>query len=252
MKKLYLFSILALAAFLVSCSKNNETACPKATAPTSVKAITRDKAVEITAEGNGNRMIVIISPGNKVVTSAEKTIKIENLKNNTLYTFTIGLGYNCDTTHGWADPIQAIPSPLDKEAMLAQVNAFRAKGYLCSGRNQMPPVAPVRWNIQLELAAIAHSKDMASKGFFSHTGSDGTNPPARIARFGYVYIVCGENIARGYPAHKVIPDGWMKSQTGHCENIMNANFEDMAIAVEFSAQNEPYYTQVFAKKKEKK
>ena len=59
----------------------------------------------------------------------------------------------------------------------------------------LPPLAA---NAALAAAATAHSNDMANKNFFSHTGSDGSNPGQRISRAGYNWYTYGENIAAGY------------------------------------------------------
>jgi uncharacterized protein YkwD len=59
----------------------------------------------------------------------------------------------------------------------------------------LPPLAA---NAALATAAQAHSNDMANNNFFSHTGSDGSNPGQRISRAGYSWYTYGENIAAGY------------------------------------------------------
>jgi uncharacterized protein YkwD len=57
---------------------------------------------------------------------------------------------------------------------------------------------PLTANSALTSAAAVHSNDMADNNFFSHTGSDGSNPGQRISRAGYSYYTYGENIAAGY------------------------------------------------------
>lgn len=57
---------------------------------------------------------------------------------------------------------------------------------------------PLTANAALTAAALAHSNDMATNNFFSHTGSDGSSPGQRISRAGYSYYTYGENIAAGY------------------------------------------------------
>ena len=47
------------------------------------------------------------------------------------------------------------------------------------------PQPPLAWNAQLAQAAQAHSQDMATNQFQSHTGSDGSSPPQRIQQAGY-------------------------------------------------------------------
>ncbi len=47
------------------------------------------------------------------------------------------------------------------------------------------PRQPLAWNDSLASAAQTQSQDMASNGFQSHTGSDGSTPDQRIQRAGY-------------------------------------------------------------------
>lgn len=51
--------------------------------------------------------------------------------------------------------------------------------------SNVKPRQPLAWNDQLASAAQEHSDDMASKGYQSHTGSDGSSPDQRIERAGY-------------------------------------------------------------------
>jgi len=106
----------------------------------------------------------------------------------------------------------------------------------------MPPVGAITWNDQLAKAADAHSVNMLAKIFFSHTGSDGTDPGSRITSSGYTWQAYGENIAFGYSNEQAVMAGWLKIE-GHCKNIMNANFIEMGVAREGD-----YWTQEFARK----
>jgi uncharacterized protein YkwD len=47
------------------------------------------------------------------------------------------------------------------------------------------PRQPLAWSDALAAAADDHSRDMADKGYQSHTGSDGSSPGDRAARSGY-------------------------------------------------------------------
>lgn len=51
--------------------------------------------------------------------------------------------------------------------------------------SNVKPRQPLAWNDQLASAAQEHSDDMATKGYQSHTGSDGSSPDQRIERAGY-------------------------------------------------------------------
>lgn len=113
--------------------------------------------------------------------------------------------------------------------MLAIVNALRSSGAVCNGVSY-PAVGALVWNSQLQLAATAHSTDMSTTDFFSHTGSDGGTLRQRLVAAGYNYSSAGENIAAGYTSVTQVVAGWMSSTTGHCENIMNSSHRDMGVS----------------------
>jgi hypothetical protein len=79
------------------------------------------------------------------------------------------------------------------------------------------------------MAAYLHSLDMETNQFFSHTGSDGSDPGDRITREGYDWWTYGENIAVNYPTVSAVMQGWLSSE-GHCRNIMNPAFEEIGAA----------------------
>jgi uncharacterized protein YkwD len=134
--------------------------------------------------------------------------------------------------------------------ILAAVNAARASGYVCAS-GAKPAVAPLAWNDVLFDAAAAHSQDMAANlKTLSHTGSDGSNVGQRVTRAGYNWSGVGENIAVNYASANSVVDGWLKSSSGHCDNIMNARFSQFATACVNGpwdrVANAPYYTMVLA------
>lgn len=112
--------------------------------------------------------------------------------------------------------------------MLAYVNALRTKGCKCNGI-QMPTVPALKWNKQLEAAALRHANDMSSKNFFSHTGSDGSTMSQRITAAGYKWSYASENIAWGYTSLTSVINGWVMS-AGHCQNMMSANITELGAA----------------------
>lgn len=126
-----------------------------------------------------------------------------------------------------SDKVSA-PSSVNKTMLLQLVNDTRKKGCNC-GDTYYPPVTPLSWNDNLEKAALAHSNDMYRKGYFSHTGSDGTTSGERINRAGYAWKFYGENIAHGYQTEQDVIAGWLSSP-GHCKNIMHKDFTEMGIA----------------------
>ncbi|MET9570024.1 CAP domain-containing protein [Streptomyces virginiae] len=99
----------------------------------------------------------------------------------------------------------------------------------------------VTLNAKLTKAAQDHSADMAANSNMSHTGSDGSDPGARITRAGYAWSTYGENVAYGYSTPEKVMEGWMNSP-GHRENILNCSFKEIGIGL---AQPNHYWTQDF-------
>ncbi|WP_379680762.1 CAP domain-containing protein [Massilia consociata] len=134
------------------------------------------------------------------------------------------------------------------KAILAGVNAARASARNC-GNRQYPPAPPVSWNPQLGQAALAHSRDMAARRYFSHRGKDGSMAADRAGRAGYQWQRVGENIAFGQSSPEEAVAGWLDSP-GHCANIMNPGFTEMGAAYGVAAERRAgivYWTQVFGR-----
>jgi len=130
---------------------------------------------------------------------------------------------------------------ISKKKLQDLVNDLRAKGCDCGG-TYMPSVAPLKWDYQLERAAIAHSIDMNVEGYFSHTGLDGSTFADRINGTDYTGQPGGENIAAGYPDEQRVFDAWRNSP-GHCMNMMNGSFPDIAVG-----RSGSYWTMVFGRR----
>jgi len=131
------------------------------------------------------------------------------------------------------------------QRMLVLVNAARAEPRRCGGK-AYAAAPPVRWNGTLERAASGHARDMAVNNYFSHTGRDGASPAQRVARAGYRYRMTGENIAAGQMMPDAAVRGWIKSP-GHCANLMNSGYTDMAVsfAVDAGSSMGVYWVQQF-------
>jgi uncharacterized protein YkwD len=112
------------------------------------------------------------------------------------------------------------------------------------------------WDAKLAAAARAHSEDMATNKFFSHTSSNGRTPGQRLNAIGY--YTWGENIAAtGYynlnsnpdAVGKALVDMWMGSE-GHKANILGTsiNFNRLGVGVAYNSQYYGYLaTQDFAR-----
>jgi uncharacterized protein YkwD len=127
--------------------------------------------------------------------------------------------------------------------MLNAVNKVRAAGCKCGGRN-MPPVPPVRWNTQLEAAAMRHAKDMSIHNHFDHIGTDGSEFDRRITESGYKWRDIGENIAFGYDNINAVMVGWIQSPT-HCRQLMSNKVDEMGVA-----RHGKYWVQEFGRQRD--
>ena len=70
----------------------------------------------------------------------------------------------------------------------------------------------LRASPELARAAAAHAADMGRRGFFSHTGSDGSSASDRARRAGFRACALAENIAKGQAGPSGALQGWVASR----------------------------------------
>ncbi|RXZ84279.1 LysM peptidoglycan-binding domain-containing protein [Paenibacillaceae bacterium] len=90
-------------------------------------------------------------------------------------------------------------------------------------------LSPLANDTALEKVALAKAKDMHDKQYFSHTSPTYGSPFDMMRSFGIQYSYAGENIASGQRTPQEVVTAWMNSP-GHRQNIMNANFNKIAVA----------------------
>ena len=128
-----------------------------------------------------------------------------------------------------------------ENTVIVLLNAERAKAGL----------GPLTAQPQLMSAARAHSVDMACKNFLSHTGSDGSSPFDRMARFGYSFSAAAENVYAGggpFNSPEAAVAGWMNSP-GHRTNILNGVYVHIGSGYAFNDKSEygGYFANSFGK-----
>lgn len=126
------------------------------------------------------------------------------------------------------------------------MNQRRAAGATCGGTTYGPAPA-LTLNAALRDAARAHSEDMATHNYFSHTSYDGRTFSQRVSSAGYTGASpWGENIAAGQASPAAVVNGWMGS-AGHCANIMNPGFRAIGVGYAYRAASNygHYWTQDF-------
>lgn len=107
-------------------------------------------------------------------------------------------------------------------------------------------IATLAWDKSSNRVARAHSSDMVSRNFFSHTNPDGQSPFDRMDKAGIRYSAAAENIAYGYENPIFVHFGWMNSTTGHRETILSDKLERLGAGVAFKNNKSAYYTQTFS------
>jgi uncharacterized YkwD family protein len=100
---------------------------------------------------------------------------------------------------------------------------------------------PLALDTELSKVAREKSRDMQSKGYFSHTSPTYGSPFDMMKKFGITYRSAGENIAMGQPTPEEVVKAWMNS-SGHRANILNANYTHIGVG---HVANGNYWTQMF-------
>ncbi len=128
------------------------------------------------------------------------------------------------------------------------VNEVRSRPRAC-GEEHFAAVTPLVWNEALADAALAHSRDMAAKDYFSHVDPSGSSVMQRATRSGYRWRHVGENIAAGQGSPEQVVAGWLASP-GHCANVMAPDFAEMdaAFAANPGSSLDIYWTRTFGKR----
>lgn len=162
-----------------------------------------------------------------------------------------------------AKPATAVPAPQPianvepdncglsnlREAALKQVNIARASARAC-GSIRMKPAKALSWSPALASAAVQHSSDMATRGYFDHISPDGRRVGYRVASEGYNWRNVGENLAGGDSTLAGVIRGWLGSPA-HCQNLMNPAFVEVGAACVHHAGSQWgfYWTLVLASRR---
>ena len=79
------------------------------------------------------------------------------------------------------------------------------------------------WDRRIASIASGHSRDMATRGFFSHTNPDGKDLVARLKASKVGFSAVGENIAYGPKTSQEAYDTWLGSPE-HRKNMIDCRF----------------------------
>jgi uncharacterized protein YkwD len=103
--------------------------------------------------------------------------------------------------------------------------------------------APLTLDVKLRKAARNHSAEMANARKLTHTGTNGSDPGARMTLAGYNPSGgWAENVAAGYPTPDAVMTGWMNSE-GHRANILNCSMKSIGVGAARATNGQLYWTQ---------
>ena len=119
--------------------------------------------------------------------------------------------------------------------MTDEVNLLRAE----NGLNA------ISLNESLNLAAVAHSQDMYDQNRAWHFGSDGSSPLERIARFGFIGELTGENISETYENDELTLKAWMDQENTR-SIILDKDAKYMGLGWYQAQDGKIWWTQIFA------
>lgn len=100
---------------------------------------------------------------------------------------------------------------------------------------------PLQADTSLSNVAREKSRDMQTKGYFSHTSPTYGSPFDMMRDFGVTYRTAGENIAKGQRTAEEVVQAWMNSE-GHRKNILSPNFTHIGVGY---VQTGNHWTQMF-------
>ena len=115
----------------------------------------------------------------------------------------------------------------EEYAFLKLINDYRAsKGLVALTLGQ-----------NIGAAAEHHAIDMATKNFFSHTGSDGSTPTKRMSAHGYSYgSWAAETIAAGRATAQEVFNGW-KNSSGHNAIMLDSRARTIGVGRHYNANS---------------
>ena len=126
--------------------------------------------------------------------------------------------------------------PLETE-LLDQVNRIRSDHHL----------VPLVRRTDLDRVALAHSIDMAQRGYFSHQSPEGANPVDRLQRQGVADMrLAAENLGKtthSDPSTQIVRS-WLQSPD-HRSNLLAPALNFTGIGIARDADGSLIYTQVY-------
>lgn len=144
-----------------------------------------------------------------------------------------------------AEPLETSKSSLYADASDALKEGFEYQLFdITNAERSRRGLNVLDWNEEVKKTARKHSTDMAVNHYFDHTNQQGQSPFDRMQADGITFISAGENLAQGQTSSIFAHQGLMNSE-GHRKNIVNEDFTELGVGVDFNEDNQPFYTENF-------
>lgn len=122
---------------------------------------------------------------------------------------------------GYTKPgVLGINSNIDQKTVIDLTNKEREKNGL----------GALVENEALDKAAALKAQNMFTENYWAHFAPSGKTPWDFIQASGYHFTYAGENLAKNFYNSNEVVTAWMNSPT-HRDNLLNANYKDIGIAV---------------------
>ncbi len=102
---------------------------------------------------------------------------------------------------------------------------------LTNKERQKMGLSVVSENAALDKAAALKAQNMFAENYWAHFAPSGKTPWDFILGAGYKFTFAGENLAKNFTSSDDVVKAWMASPT-HRDNLLNAKYQDIGIAVE--------------------
>lgn len=116
--------------------------------------------------------------------------------------------------------VPAYAGDVDAAKLVSLANAERVSNGLTE----------LRVDPRLVSAAYAKAENIFELQYWAHFGPNNEAPWDFITAAGYNYVYAGENLAKGFSTSEAVHSAWIASRS-HRENILNARYKDIGIAV---------------------
>ena len=116
---------------------------------------------------------------------------------------------------------QSSPGPADP--------AIQELVQLVNAKRRSVGCPELKWDNQVALVALKHSRDMVSHNFFGHTSPDGKGPFERLRESKVIFSAAAENIAFGPKTGREVFEIWLRSPE-HCKNMLDCRFTRHGVA----------------------